>query len=116
MGLSLPGFSTAAAVSCAFFFGAGVIVGLWALLPIVAPSRQSLGATSGLVTQLTLWGVLFGPPAAFAAQAGGQWVPESRNIVIASLAIALCIWLVMRRFGQSADTQRTVGGQLPSAH
>ena len=116
MGLSLPGFSTAAAVSCTFFFGAGVIVGLWALLPIVAPSRQSLGATSGLVTQLTLWGVLFGPPAAFAAQAGGQWVPEARNIVIASLAIVLCIWLVMRRFGQSADTQRTVGGQLPSAH
>lgn len=116
LGLSLPGFGVAAAVSCAFFFGAGVIVGLWALLPIVAPSRQSLGATSGMVTQLTLWGVLFGPPAAFAAQAGGQWLPEARNIIIASLAIVLGVWLVMHRFGHSADSQRTVGEQLRSVH
>jgi predicted MFS family arabinose efflux permease len=116
LGLSLPGFGAAAALSCAFFFGAGVIVGLWALLPIVAPSRQSLGATSGLVTQLTLWGVLFGPPAAFAAEAGGQWLPEARNIVIASLAIVLCIWLVVHKLAHPASRQDAVGEQLPSAH
>ena len=116
LGLALPAFGAAAAVSCLFFFGAGVIVGLWALLPIVAPSRQSLGATSGMVTQLTLWGVLFGPPAAFAAQAGGQWLPEARNIVVASLAIVLGIWLVVHKLGHPADSQGTVGGQLPSAH
>lgn len=116
LGASLPGFRAAAAVSCVFFFGSGVVVGLWALLPIVAPSRQSIGATSGLVTQLTLWGVLFGPPAAFAAQTGGQWLPEGRNIVIASLTVVLCIWLVVRKFGHSAGSQRVVGGQLPSVH
>lgn len=116
LGLALPGFHAAAAISCVFFFGAGVIVGLWALLPSVAPSRQSLGATSGMVTQLTLWGVLFGPPVAFAAEAGGQWLPEARNIVIASLTIVLCIWLVVRKFGHSAGRQGAVGEQLPSAH
>ncbi len=116
LGLPLPGFSTAATVSCLFFVGSGVIVGLWALLPTVAPSRQSFGATSGMVTQLTLWGVLFGPPAAFAAQAGGQWLPEARNIVIASLTIVLCIWLIVRKFTHSASNRRTVGEQLPTAH
>jgi len=116
LGLSLPGFGAAAAIACAFFFGAGVIVGLWALLPLVAPSRQSLGATSGLVTQLTLWGVLFGPPAAFAAEAGGHWLPEARNLVIASLTIVLCIWLVVHKFRHPAGAQSKVGDQLPSAH
>ncbi len=115
LGLPLPGFGAAAALSCVFFFGAGVIVGLWALLPLVAPNRQSLGATSGLVTQLTLWGVLFGPPTAFAAEAAGRWLPEARNIAIASLTIVLCIWLVVRKFARPADHQRQLGGQLPSA-
>lgn len=116
MGLSLPSFGAAAAVSCVFFFGAGIIVGLWALLPRVSPSPQSVGATSGMVTQLTLWGVLFGPPAAFAAQARGQWLPEARNLVIASLTIVLCIWLVVHRFGHTSGDRGRVGGQLPSAH
>ncbi|NYY80226.1 hypothetical protein DMH27_04345 [Raoultella planticola] len=35
---------------------------MWALAPIVAPSRDSIGATSGLITQLTLIGVFLGPP------------------------------------------------------
>jgi hypothetical protein len=40
-----------------FTFGSGLLVGMWALAPIVAPSRDSIGATSGLITQLTLIGV-----------------------------------------------------------
>ena len=114
LGLALPGFAFAAAVSCAFFFGAGVIVGLWALLPSTAPNRQSIGATSGLVTQVTLWGVLFGPPAAFAAEAGGSWFHEGRNIVIGGLVIICCIWLVVTRFQQpSGDAQLTEQSHPP---
>jgi len=115
LGVSFSQFSSAVIVSCVFFFGAGLIVGLWALLPLVAPNRQSLGATSGLVTQVTLWGVLFGPPTAFAAQAGGQWVREGTNIVIAGLAILLCIWLVVGRSGRSTTVESPAGGQVRSA-
>lgn len=103
LGLALPGFAVAVLVSCIFFFGAGVIVGLWALLPQVAPDRQSLGATSGLVTQVTLLGVLFGPPAAFAAEAAGGWAHEGCNIVVGGLVILVCIWLVARKFARSGS-------------
>ena len=105
LGITFPTFLGAAAVSCLFFLGAGITVGLWALLPHVAPSRQSIGATSGLVTQVTLWGVLFGPPAAFAAQAQGDWLSEGRNIVIAGAAITLLIWLVTNRFSHAGAAQ-----------
>ena len=47
--------------------GCGLLVGFWALLPLAATSFDTVGATSGLVTQITLLGVLFGPPAAFVA-------------------------------------------------
>ena len=103
LGAALPSFALAIAVSCLFFTGAGIIVGLWALLPQAAPNRQSLGAASGLVTQLTLWGVLFGPPAAFAAQAAGGWLREGRNIVLAGLTIIVCIWFVVYRFARAGE-------------
>jgi MFS transporter, DHA1 family, inner membrane transport protein len=61
------GFPQAMAMNCAFMLGCGMLVGLWALLPRVAPSAQTLGATSGLITQITLVGVLFGPPVALAS-------------------------------------------------
>ena len=63
--------ATAIAVNCALMLGCGLLAGLWALLPRVAPSPQSIGATSGLITQITLIGVLFGPPCAFAAFGAG---------------------------------------------
>ena len=63
LGLALvpTGFPEAMAMNCSFMLGCGLLVGLWALLPLVAPSPQTLGATSGLITcQITLVGVLFG--------------------------------------------------------
>ncbi len=116
IGVTFARFYSAVLVSCLFFFGAGLIVGLWALLPRVAPNRQSLGATSGLVTQITLWGVLFGPPMAFAAQANGQWTQESANIIIAGFAILICIWLVVSRYGSGTASDGPVGGQVQSSH
>ncbi|MEL0553296.1 putative MFS family arabinose efflux permease [Raoultella sp. BIGb0399] len=53
--------------SWVFTFGSGLLVGMWALAPVVAPSRDSIGATSGLITQLTLIGVFLGPPLFFNA-------------------------------------------------
>ncbi len=85
-GLSLTLVSAAA---CVFFLGSGVVVGLWALLPKVAPSPAAIGATSGLVTQLVLWGVLFGPPAAFGLLASG-WMLQCVTVLI---ACALCLGL-----------------------
>lgn len=99
VGLKLPAFSDSVVVACAFFFSAGLIVGFWALLPQVAPDRQSFGATSGLVTQLTLIGVLFGPPAAFAAQASGDWTRQATNILIAGIATFVFLWLVIKKIG-----------------
>jgi MFS transporter, DHA1 family, inner membrane transport protein len=51
-------------MNCVFMLGCGGLMGMWALLPMVSPSMRALGATSGLITQITLAGVLFGPPAA----------------------------------------------------
>jgi predicted MFS family arabinose efflux permease len=65
------GLGPAMAMNCAFMLGCGMLVGLWALLPLVAPSWRTLGATSGLITQITLVGVLFGPPAALSSLASG---------------------------------------------
>ncbi|NOW47824.1 putative MFS family arabinose efflux permease [Novosphingobium sp. SG751A] len=61
------GLAGAVLLDCGMMVGLGILVGMWALLPLVAPSPASMGATSGMVTQITLLGVLFGPPAAFAS-------------------------------------------------
>jgi MFS family permease len=97
LGFPLPSFALAVATSCVFFFGAGLVVGLWALVPTVAPDRGCLGAVSGIVTQVAIWGVLLGPPAAFAAQAAGGWALESAGIIAAGAVIVLCIGFSSRR-------------------
>jgi MFS family permease len=98
VGIYLPGLTAGVTVllAWAFFLGAGLVVGLWALLPAVAPTPSSRGATSGLVTQVTIWGVLFGPPAAFAAM-GPNGDREILNIVAALVLCALMLWFVIQR-------------------
>ncbi len=93
----------AAIADCALMFGLGTLMGLWALLPQVAPSPRSIGATSGLITQLTLVGVLFGPPAALAGQAMGQsgLLAFVAGAVLAGL-IGAPVWL--RRSNSTAGT------------
>ena len=102
-----PGSSIELAVAGAllFYFAAGLVVGLWALLPAVAPGPATRGATSGLVTQLTLWGVLFGPPAGFAALAAGPgW---QMSYACAALAASLVLLLmVIRAVAATAATSR----------
>jgi DHA1 family inner membrane transport protein len=96
LGLALmpTAFAQAMAMNCVFMLGCGMLVGLWALLPVVAPSPQTLGATSGLITQITLVGVLFGPPAALFSLAKGPF----GFLVFAAIALAvsligLPVWL-----------------------
>lgn len=96
LGLALAptGLAQAMAMNCIFMLGCGLLVGMWALLPLVAPSRQTMGATSGLITQITLVGVLFGPPAAFFSLSRGP----SGFLLFVALALAtsligLPIWL-----------------------
>lgn len=104
------GLVTAIVVGFVFFSGTGLLAGMWALLPRVSPDRNAQGATSGLVTQITLWGVLFGPPAAFAALAGGDWTRESANLVLAGAISLVSAWLVIKRFGPT-----TTGGDAQAA-
>ena len=68
IGLCLsPGSLTAALMlDCLVMIGLGVLVGMWALLPAVVPDPSCYGAASGMITQITLLGVLLGPPLAFA--------------------------------------------------
>ena len=78
-------------------FGSGLLVGMWTLVPYCAPTPRSLGATSGLVTQVTLVGVLLGTPLAFAAQAASSPLPMLTLVVVSSLvclAAGLPIWLL----------------------
>ncbi len=114
VGLKLPGFGAAVAVACAFFLASGLIAGLWALLPHVAPGRETMGATSGLVTQITLLGVLFGPPAAFAAKASGDWTRDVLNISIAGAAMWVLLWLVISKF--SSEARAGIGSSVQVAH
>lgn len=91
------------ALNCGLLGGCGLLVGLWALLPLVAPSARSFGATSGILTQITLVGVLFGPPVALGSLAGGP----SGLIIYLAIALLGCllglpIWL-RRRPGASAS-------------
>ncbi|MDE2251830.1 MAG: MFS transporter [Gammaproteobacteria bacterium] len=98
-----PAFALAVAASSVFFLGSGIVVGLWALMPRTAPAPTSIGATSGLVTQITLWGVLFGPPAAFAAQASGQWTRPATNVVVACILCLALLWVLARRLGDAGS-------------
>lgn len=75
-------------------FGSGLLVGMWTLVPFTAPSPEIIGATSGLVTQFTLFGVLLGPPGYFAAQAAGP-VPTI-FVFLAGLAVCTLRYPVCR--------------------
>jgi len=112
LGMYLPGMPVGLTVFLAllFFLASGLLVGLWALLPAVAPTPASRGAASGLVTQVTIWGVLFGPPAAFAAHADGGGAREMSNILIALLLCALMLWVVIRRTGTRFESMDPATG------
>jgi hypothetical protein len=82
-------------MNCALMFGLGILVGMWALLPAVTPSPATTGATSGLITQITLLGVLFGPPAAFHALHAG---PAMMMLFLGGALVAsLAGWPIWRR-------------------
>ena len=83
--VSQLGVAGSIAVSWLFTFGCGLLVGMWALVPRCAPSLASMGATSGLITQLTLIGVLLGAPLAFMAQSAPSAGPMLTLIVVATL-------------------------------
>jgi len=82
LGLTLmpTGFAEAMTMNCVFM--------------LVAPSPQTLGATSGLITQITLVGVLFGPPAAlFSLSKGPVGFLVFAAIALAASLIGLPVWL-----------------------
>lgn len=79
-----------------------------------AMSRMAMAA-SGLVTQITLLGVLFGPPAAFAAKAGGDWTRTVMNIALAGTVMWVLPWLVIRRFS-SAGAHGGVEARISVVH
>jgi len=92
--LSLGAMASVAA-SWTFMLGSGLLVGMWAIVPACAPSPERIGATSGLVTQITLVGVLLGPPFYFAGLASG----EATNMLLLGLLplvgyfVAIPAWL-----------------------
>ena len=90
-----PGLWPSIFASWVFTFGSGLLVGMWALAPIVAPSRESIGATSGLITQLTLIGVFLGPPLFFHAlqNASGHSLALLVLVGLAVCLVGLPIWL-----------------------
>lgn len=62
----------------------GAVNGLiWTFVPTVAPGPETLGATSGLVSQATYLGVLLGPPAIFATLVPGGWAVRVGLVVLA---------------------------------
>lgn len=108
---TLPlGFTFSIGASWLFMFGSGLLVGMWALAPVVAPSRESIGATSGLITQLTLVGVFLGPPLFIAAQSSNNSTSLTM-LVISGLVVCLAgvpIWLrdVHHHPGRDSTTSR----------
>jgi predicted MFS family arabinose efflux permease len=98
------GFPGSIFASWVFTFGCGLLVGMWTLVPRCAPSPNSMGATSGLVTQLTLIGVLLGAPFAFAAQSAQTSAPMLILIAVGTLvcvASGAPVWL------RAASAQRS---------
>ncbi|MVV51783.1 MFS transporter [Pseudomonas sp. PB120] len=84
---ALPiGIAGSIACSWVLMFFSGILTGMWSFVPNVSPSAGSIGATSGLVTQLTLLGVLLSGPVCFAAMSGDLPISMQGVIVIALLA------------------------------
>ncbi|GAA3611875.1 MFS transporter [Nonomuraea rosea] len=97
MTLYLPtmNFLSACAAVCVFSLGIGTLNGLiWTFAPGAAPSAETLGATSGLVSQATYLGVLLGPPAIFASFYDGGWTIRIILVVVmvALQLIPLPLW------------------------
>lgn len=90
------GFMPAIFASWVFMFSSGLLVGMWALAPVVAPSRESTGATSGLITQLTLAGVFLGPPLFIGALHNDNHQKMALMVII-GLAVCLVALPVWRR-------------------
>ncbi|RAR53649.1 putative MFS family arabinose efflux permease [Paraburkholderia unamae] len=94
---ALPlGVPASIALSWLLLFASGVLTGMWAYTPSVAPSPESIGATSGLVTQITLLGVLLSGPVCFAAQAAPTPLPMVITIVAGVLACSVRLPILAR--------------------
>lgn len=107
----LPGASLALSITAAMIFtvGTGLITGLAsALLPRAAPSPQTMGATSGLVFQLVLIGVLVGPPLVF-----GALDPDTFTALAGLIFVTSVLTLVLMPIWKSQDT---IAGFAPSSH
>ncbi len=88
-------FVGAAVAICAFSVGIGGVNALiWTLIPRVAPSTATLGATGGLVSQASYIGVLLGPPAIFTSFQTGGWTLRIAFIALAAFlqVAAMPIW------------------------
>jgi len=106
--LVVPDLATAILFDCLLMLGCGLLAGMWALLPRVAPSPQSFGATSGLITQITLVGVLFGPPAAFAALGAGPFgFMIIVGVMLLGTALAIPVWRIRPTAGVTPNAAAT---------
>ncbi|WP_166462925.1 CynX/NimT family MFS transporter [Amycolatopsis acidicola] len=99
--LPATGFAGACVAVCVFSLGIGTVNGLiWTFVPGAAPSTETLGATSGLVSQATYLGVLLGPPAIFASFFDGGWV-----IRLVLVIVAVVLQVVLLPFAAAARTR-----------
>lgn len=81
---ALPIGTTWSIICCyVLMFGSGVLTGMWSYVPSISPSPQAIGSTSGLIMQLTLFGVLLSGPIFFTAMA------SSSRAVLLVVGIAL---------------------------
>lgn len=94
---ALPiGIGASIACSWVLMFFSGILTGMWSFVPNVSPSANSIGATSGLVTQLTLLGVLLSGPVCFAAMSGDLPISMQGVILIALLACVVRLPILAR--------------------
>lgn len=94
---ALPiGIGASIACSWVLMFFSGILTGMWSFVPNVSPSANSIGATSGLVTQLTLLGVLLSGPVCFAAMSGDLPISMQDVILIALLACVVRLPILAR--------------------
>jgi predicted MFS family arabinose efflux permease len=84
------------ALSWILLFASGVLTGMWAYTPSVSPSPESIGATSGVVTQITLLGVLLSGPVFFASIAQPTPLPIVVVIVIGVVACSVRLPILAR--------------------
>jgi predicted MFS family arabinose efflux permease len=90
------GAAASIALSWILLFASGVLTGMWAYTPSVSPSAESIGATSGLVTQITLLGVLLSGPIFFAAQAAPTAFPMIITIIVGVIGAAARLPILAR--------------------